>query len=54
MAFERLLTPRNATLLVVSLGGGIIMLKARASAAKQKERAVGDYSVSVDRSGGGV
>jgi len=34
-----------------SLGSGYMMIKARTLAARQKVRAVGDYSVSVDRSG---
>ncbi|KAF2241073.1 hypothetical protein BU26DRAFT_525600 [Trematosphaeria pertusa] len=55
MAYSRLFTPRNfAIFSFLSLGGGYMMLKSRALAAKQRERAVGDYSVSVDRSGGGI
>ncbi|KAF2789558.1 hypothetical protein K505DRAFT_328144 [Melanomma pulvis-pyrius CBS 109.77] len=55
MAYSRLFTPRNLTFLsILSLSGGYIMVKSRTLAAKQKERAVGDYSVSVDRSGGGI
>ncbi|KAF2467660.1 uncharacterized protein BDR25DRAFT_305427 [Lindgomyces ingoldianus] len=55
MAYSRLFTTRSLTLFsVLSLGGGYIMLKSRVLASKQKERAAGDYSVSVDRSGGGI
>ena len=44
--------PRNLTFLsIISLGSGYMMLKSRTLAVKQKERAIGDYSVSVDRSG---
>ncbi|KAF2121090.1 hypothetical protein BDV96DRAFT_484403, partial [Lophiotrema nucula] len=43
---------RNFALLsAVSLGSGYMVLKSRTLAQKQKERAAGDYSVSVDRSG---
>ena len=34
-----------------SLGGGYLMVKSRALAERQRQRALGDYSVSVDRSG---
>ncbi|KAF2690467.1 hypothetical protein K458DRAFT_413251 [Lentithecium fluviatile CBS 122367] len=55
MAYSRLFTPRNLALFsVFSLGGGYMMVKSRALAEKQRQRAVGDYSVSVDRSGGGI
>lgn len=44
--------PRNlAFFSMLSLGGGYLMIKSRTLAAKQRERAVGDFSVSVDRSG---
>jgi len=43
-------SPRNVALLsFFSLGGGYLMLKSRTLAVKQ--RAAGDYSVTVDRSG---
>ncbi|KAF2871727.1 hypothetical protein BDV95DRAFT_493928 [Massariosphaeria phaeospora] len=43
---------RNIALFsVVSLGGGYMMLKSKTLAEKQRERATGDFSVSVDRSG---
>jgi hypothetical protein len=43
-------SPRNFALLsFFSLGGGYLMLKSRTLAVKQ--RAAGDYSVTVDRSG---
>jgi hypothetical protein len=44
--------PRNLTFLsIFSLGGGYMMIKSRTLAARQKERQIGDYSVTVDRSG---
>ncbi|KAF2703571.1 hypothetical protein K504DRAFT_392080 [Pleomassaria siparia CBS 279.74] len=44
--------PRNLTFFsIFSLGGGYMMMKSRALETRQKERAAGDYSVSVDRSG---
>ncbi|ORY16761.1 hypothetical protein BCR34DRAFT_475840 [Clohesyomyces aquaticus] len=44
--------PRNFTIFsLFSFGGGYMMLKSRALAEKQKQRAAGDYSVTVDRSG---
>ncbi|KAF2659157.1 hypothetical protein K491DRAFT_216418 [Lophiostoma macrostomum CBS 122681] len=52
MAYSRLFAPRNlAFFSVVSLGGTYAILKSRTLAAKQNEKAAGDYSVSVDRSG---
>ena len=43
---------RTFTLLTaMSLGGGFLMIKSRALAEQQRERAAGDYSVAVDRSG---
>ncbi|KAH7061971.1 hypothetical protein BKA63DRAFT_527175 [Paraphoma chrysanthemicola] len=55
MAYSRLLSPRNVTLFsLLSLGGGYFMIKSRTLAEKQRNRAAGDYSVTVDRSGGGV
>ncbi|KAF1919557.1 hypothetical protein BDU57DRAFT_144313 [Ampelomyces quisqualis] len=45
--------PRNVSLIsLFSLGGGYLMLKSRTFAEKQK--AAGDYSVPVDRSGTSV
>jgi hypothetical protein len=35
----------------MSLGGGFLMMKSRALAEQQGEKAAGDYSVTVDRSG---
>jgi hypothetical protein len=35
----------------MSLGGGFLMIKSRSLAEQQRERAAGDYSVTVDRSG---
>ena len=35
----------------MSLGGGFLMIKSKALAEQQRERAAGDYSVTVDRSG---
>jgi len=35
----------------MSLGGGFLMIKSKALADQQSERATGDYSVTVDRSG---
>ncbi|KAL5385708.1 hypothetical protein DPSP01_004493 [Paraphaeosphaeria sporulosa] len=53
MAYSRLFTPRNlAFFSMFSLGGGYLTMKSRALAVKQRER--GDYSVTVDRSGGGI
>ncbi|KAF2451719.1 hypothetical protein P171DRAFT_478747 [Karstenula rhodostoma CBS 690.94] len=53
MAYSRLFTPRNLALVsIFSLGGGYLALKSRALAIKQRES--GDYSVTVDRSGGGI
>ncbi|KAH7350346.1 hypothetical protein BKA66DRAFT_431208 [Pyrenochaeta sp. MPI-SDFR-AT-0127] len=44
--------PRNFTLIsVLTLGSGYFIVKSRILADKQRERAAGDYSVSVDRSG---
>ncbi|KAH7394927.1 hypothetical protein DE146DRAFT_616169, partial [Phaeosphaeria sp. MPI-PUGE-AT-0046c] len=44
------LSSRNITLLsMFSLGGGYLMTKSRTLA--EKQRAAGDYSVTVDRSG---
>ncbi|KAH7089233.1 hypothetical protein FB567DRAFT_328542 [Paraphoma chrysanthemicola] len=52
MAYSRLLSPRNVTLFsLLSLGGGYFMIKSRTLAEKQRNRAAGDYSVTVDRSG---
>jgi hypothetical protein len=43
---------RTLTLLTaMSLGGGFLMIKSRSLAEQQRERAAGDYSVTVDRSG---
>ena len=36
---------------LMSLGGSYLIMKSRTLAEKKRERAVGDYSVSVDRSG---
>ncbi|KAF2829489.1 hypothetical protein CC86DRAFT_368495 [Ophiobolus disseminans] len=53
MAYSRLITPRNVSLFsLVALSGGYFMVKGRTLA--EKQRAVGDYSVTVDRSGGGI
>jgi hypothetical protein len=47
-----LCSPRNITLFsLLSLGGGYFMIKSRTLAEKQRVRAAGDYSVTVDRSG---
>ncbi|KAF1948887.1 hypothetical protein CC80DRAFT_223631 [Byssothecium circinans] len=52
MAYSRLFTPRNLALFsLLSLGGGYGIVKTRTLAEKRRERASGDYSVSVDRSG---
>lgn len=46
---------RNITLLsVLTLGSGYFIVKSKTLADKQRERAAGDYSVSVDRSGTSV
>ncbi|OCK93037.1 uncharacterized protein K441DRAFT_567913 [Cenococcum geophilum 1.58] len=43
---------RNIAILsLMSLGGSYFIMKSRTLAEKKRERAVGDYSVSVDRSG---
>jgi hypothetical protein len=43
---------RNVALLsIFSLSGGYMMVKSRALAERQRQRAQGDYSVTVDRSG---
>ena len=43
---------RNVALFsVFSLGGGFLMVRSRALAERQRQRALDDYSVSVDRSG---
>ncbi|PSN62319.1 hypothetical protein BS50DRAFT_638855 [Corynespora cassiicola Philippines] len=53
MAYSRFFTTRNlAFFSVLSLGGGYMVIKSRALAVKQRE--TGDYSVTVDRSGGGI
>ncbi|KAF2631160.1 hypothetical protein BU25DRAFT_407698 [Macroventuria anomochaeta] len=55
MPYPRVLTPRTFTLITaMSLGGGYLMIKSKSLAEKQRERAAGDYSVTVDRSGGGI
>ncbi|KAF1841221.1 uncharacterized protein K460DRAFT_371232 [Cucurbitaria berberidis CBS 394.84] len=55
MAYSKLLTPRNLTLFsLFTLGSGYVAFKSKTLADKRRERAIGDYSVSVDRSGGGV
>jgi hypothetical protein len=42
---------RTFTLLTAMSLGGFLMIKSRALAEQQRERAAGDYSVTVDRSG---
>ncbi|OSS45019.1 hypothetical protein B5807_09134 [Epicoccum nigrum] len=55
MPYSRILSSRTFTLLTaMSLGGGFLMMKSRALAEQQGEKAAGDYSVTVDRSGGGI
>ncbi|OAL45302.1 hypothetical protein IQ07DRAFT_591636 [Pyrenochaeta sp. DS3sAY3a] len=50
MTYARFITPRNLTLLsLVSLGSGYFIIKSKTLT--EKQRAAGDYSVSVDRSG---
>ncbi|CAI6342118.1 unnamed protein product [Periconia digitata] len=50
MAYSRLFTPRGfAFLSAFSFAGGYMALKSRAMS--QRQRDVGDYSVTVDRSG---
>jgi hypothetical protein len=45
-------SPRNMTLVsLASLGSGYFILKSKALADKQRDRAAGDYTVTVDRSG---
>ncbi|OCK83596.1 hypothetical protein K432DRAFT_379373 [Lepidopterella palustris CBS 459.81] len=54
MAYSKFFNGRNLALFsFLSLGGSYFFMKSR-TLAQNKERAVGDYSVSVDRSGGGV
>ncbi|KAH8728619.1 hypothetical protein GQ44DRAFT_701713 [Phaeosphaeriaceae sp. PMI808] len=55
MAYSRLLSPRNFTLFsILSLGGGYFIIRSRNLAGQQRVRPQGDYSVTVDRSGGGI
>ncbi|KAF1830983.1 hypothetical protein BDW02DRAFT_601182 [Decorospora gaudefroyi] len=55
MAYSRILNPRNLALFsIASLGSGYFMVKSRALSDKQRTRAEGDYTVTVDRSGGGI
>ncbi|UPX18785.1 uncharacterized protein EKO05_0009077 [Ascochyta rabiei] len=55
MPYSRILTPSTFTLITaMSLGGGYLMTKSRPSAELQRDRNDGDYSVTVDRSGGGI
>ncbi|KAJ4990283.1 hypothetical protein SVAN01_04165 [Stagonosporopsis vannaccii] len=55
MPYSRILTPRTFTLITaMSLGGGYLLIKSRSLAEQQRERVAGDYSVTVDRSGGGI
>ncbi|KAF1944403.1 hypothetical protein EJ02DRAFT_420475 [Clathrospora elynae] len=55
MPYSRLLTSRNfAIFSLFSLGGGYFMVKSRTLAEKKRAREAGDYSVTVDRSGGGI
>ncbi|KAJ8109943.1 hypothetical protein OPT61_g7083 [Boeremia exigua] len=50
MPYSRIFTPRTFTLITaMSLGGGYLMIKSKALAEQQRERGVGDYSVTVDR-----
>jgi hypothetical protein len=45
-------SPRSMTLIsLASLGSGYFIVKSRALADKQRDRAAGDYTVTVDRSG---
>ncbi|PVI03581.1 hypothetical protein DM02DRAFT_612063 [Periconia macrospinosa] len=56
MAYSRIFTPRGfAFISAFSLGGGYLVLKSsRAAVAHRQQREAGDYSVEVDRSGGGI
>ncbi|XPS76957.1 hypothetical protein M3J09_008999 [Ascochyta lentis] len=55
MPYSGIFSPRTFTLITaVSLGGGYLMIKSRSLAEKQRDRVAGDYSVTVDRSGGGI
>ncbi|OCL14397.1 hypothetical protein AOQ84DRAFT_351525 [Glonium stellatum] len=55
MAYTSFFNRRNIAIFsLLSLGGSYFIIKSRTLAEKKRERAVGDYSVSVDRSGGGI
>ncbi|KAF2494276.1 hypothetical protein BU16DRAFT_619420 [Lophium mytilinum] len=55
MAPSRFFNGRNLAIFsVFTFGGSYILFKSRALAAKKQNKAIGDYSVSVDRSGGGI
>ncbi|KAF2271349.1 uncharacterized protein EI97DRAFT_437938 [Westerdykella ornata] len=55
MSYTKLFGSRNLAIAAfASLGGSYLLLRSRLVPAKQKERPAGDFSVSVDRSGGGI
>ncbi|KAF3052604.1 hypothetical protein E8E11_010247 [Didymella keratinophila] len=49
-----ILTPRNFTLFTAMSLGGILIVKSRSLAEQRRENVAGDYSVRVERSGGGI
>ncbi|KAH7130387.1 hypothetical protein B0J11DRAFT_523076 [Dendryphion nanum] len=55
MANPRILAGRNLLFVsALSLGGTYMILKSKTLAVKQQDKQNGDYSVTVDRSGGGI